>query len=655
EDGDCAFTFDDEREHHLDKTDYGTEALDTFVKHVGQLFARYHRTHVYALYVFRHQARILYFDRAYTLVSEPFNYGTRSDITLHTFFWRITSMSPEELGFDPTVELAKDEHVQAMLNYAPDAPTDYIQQQIYHALSMDPDDLASGPISTQWPPCQLTMCGKRYIIGRPTFASPALYGRCTRGYLAYDIDDNEVRFIKESWRLDLERMQPEHEVYERLKRQGVTEGVLTCLGYENVPNPDGSWQLTRTHGIINSSRAARGHYRLLIKEVCRPLTDFADFEELTMLVVDALNAHRSAWKKAGVLHRDVSVSNIMIYEDGRRETTRYAILCDWDLCKYAEQMSPDQQPRTPDRTGTWYYRSALSLLFPGKPYKLSDDVESFIHVYHYCVLRYHETDVTGELANIVEHTYDAVRVRESDGAHIGGMSKLKLMRSSDPPMVVFNNPTLNRLLVDIAELCSQHYATIDVDRLRQAYDPLEERPVHLKQKTESRTARFAKRPRPNDLPEENAAKPQGSFVAQRSVAAEPLLCNHDALFDLFVHYTSGVDGERGEAVQWPETSTKCKDLFKGTRVAPRKNNNFSSSYPCRDYGYSQDEDERPAKKRKGSDGSSLPDLEESREEEEEEAERSLRLEDPQSDSGDSVEGAPPVGDGVPPDFGFDWD
>ncbi|TFK81249.1 hypothetical protein K466DRAFT_558117 [Polyporus arcularius HHB13444] len=643
-----AFYFDDDPKKFLrTDSDEGREALGQIAEYVGQIFGHQHRKHLYAVYVHKNRARLLFFDRQGCVVSEPFNYGTRSDLTLHTFFWRIASMTREELGFDPTVVPAEKEDVQAMLKYAPNAPTDYIEQQIYHALSRDPDDLDSGPTSTQWPPYQLTMCGKRYIIGRPTFASPALYGRCTRGYLAYDIDDNVVRFIKESWRLDLKRMQPEHEVYERLKSKGVTDGVLTCLAYEDVPNSDGSWQLTRTHGTIHRSRPARGHYRILIVQVCRPLTDFADFKELAMLMVDALYAHRSAWVIARILHRDVSVSNIMIYEVGRGKVIRVGILCDWDLCKYAEQMSPDQQPRTPDRTGTWYYRSALSLQFPGKPYMLSDDVESFVHVYHCCVLRFHETDLTGgDLATHVESTYDAVRVRESDGAHIGGKHKLKQMLSSEPPMLAFNNLTLHQLLVDIAMLCSEHYSTIDIGLLRQTYDPTPKGPHDLEEKLESRTAKFAKRPRVESAPSKR------SFVVRNGVAAKPLLHNHEALFDLFVRYTSGVPDAEGNVVRWPKTNTKCTDLFKGTRVAPRKNNNFSSSYPSNDYGYNQDGDERPTKRRKGSDGSSLPNLEESREEEEEE-ELSVRH-DGQSDSGDSVEGAPPVGDVVPPDFGPHW-
>ena len=44
-------------------------------------------------------------------------------------------------------------------------------------------------------------------------------------------------------------------------------------------------------------------------------------------------AHYDAWNKAHVLHRDVSMGNILI--DVNTET---GFLNDWDLCKYREEL-----------------------------------------------------------------------------------------------------------------------------------------------------------------------------------------------------------------------------------------------------------------------------------------------------------------------------
>ncbi len=61
-------------------------------------------------------------------------------------------------------------------------------------------------------------------------------------------------------------------------------------------------------------------------------------------------AHRDAWEKAGILHHDVSVNNILIYEDGRGKVEQLGILCDWDLCKDREQVERNQKKGMPDRT-----------------------------------------------------------------------------------------------------------------------------------------------------------------------------------------------------------------------------------------------------------------------------------------------------------------
>lgn len=60
--------------------------------------------------------------------------------------------------------------------------------------------------------------------------------------------------------------------------------------------------------------------------------------------IDRLLAHRKAWEKAKILHRDVSVGNIMInVESATKEPDGF--LNDWDLCKFVEDFSkPAAQP-----------------------------------------------------------------------------------------------------------------------------------------------------------------------------------------------------------------------------------------------------------------------------------------------------------------------
>ena len=52
-----------------------------------------------------------------------------------------------------------------------------------------------------------------------------------------------------------------------------------------------------------------------------------------------LLAHQSAWTKAGVLHGDISWSNILIQVRPSVPGIDEAFLNDWDLCKWEEDLA----------------------------------------------------------------------------------------------------------------------------------------------------------------------------------------------------------------------------------------------------------------------------------------------------------------------------
>ncbi|THU76235.1 hypothetical protein K435DRAFT_705268, partial [Dendrothele bispora CBS 962.96] len=62
--------------------------------------------------------------------------------------------------------------------------------------------------------------------------------------------------------------------------------------------------------------------------------------------------HTDAYEKAAILHRDVSVGNILVTED------RKGLSSDWELSKPISELS---EARQHERTGTWQFISAASL------------------------------------------------------------------------------------------------------------------------------------------------------------------------------------------------------------------------------------------------------------------------------------------------------
>ena len=65
------------------------------------------------------------------------------------------------------------------------------------------------------------------------------------------------------------------------------------------------------------------------------------------LDIDPFPAHRDAWEKGGVLHRDVSVGNIMINVEPGPDGKTQGFLTDWDICKWKEDLLKSRSATQP--------------------------------------------------------------------------------------------------------------------------------------------------------------------------------------------------------------------------------------------------------------------------------------------------------------------
>ncbi|THH30018.1 hypothetical protein EUX98_g4181 [Antrodiella citrinella] len=223
-----------------------------------------------------------------------------------------------------------------------------------------------------------------------------------------------------------------------------------------------------SHGDSLTGRATKGYiaFDLATKEFCflkdswRLLSDDIHPE----LEVYKRLAHAGAWK-AGVLHRDVSDGNIMIYED---PTTRRisGLLIDWDLCKYKEELSRGKTQKT--RSGTWRYLSATLLNFPKKPYELADDIESFLHLLCIFALRFHHHNLDPVVLKVtLDDHYDVSWYQ--DGYCLGSYQKLSDVRGGLLPCTLRTKDTFSTLLQVLAAICKEHYASLDFDDLQEQF------------------------------------------------------------------------------------------------------------------------------------------------------------------------------------------
>ncbi|KAI0763355.1 hypothetical protein BD413DRAFT_616471 [Trametes elegans] len=163
-----------------------------------------------------------------------------------------------------------------------------------------------------------------------------------------------------------------------------------------LPYPQHQTFSTRLEDLARYHRE-RSHMRMVISDVGRPLTEFGKSKRLARGMRDALLGHQLAWEVAGVLHRDVSLGNILLVDDPN-EDSFFGFMHDWDYSsKTLDKPRPDNEIEDSntfkERTGTYYFM-ALELINPSDTTAVihlpSHDLESFYWVLLWVVLRHTE-------------------------------------------------------------------------------------------------------------------------------------------------------------------------------------------------------------------------------------------------------------------------
>ncbi|KAL6301568.1 hypothetical protein BKA93DRAFT_738530 [Sparassis latifolia] len=391
--------FDDKSEDFESVGDKREEHRGQFIQYAEKLFERQQRCFCFTVMMLGRQARLCRWDRSGAVVTEKFDYVKQS--YLRDFLWRFAHLSDVDQGYDPTAIPIPKDSAEADLMRKAASPTDencaHIREYFRNSLDeswtwwrLKVDVHVSAADSTAH-----EVKGE-YLVGKPHFLSHGMAGRGTRGYVAIDCYTKNFVWLKDAWRVDHAGIEKEGDILWRLNDLKI-ENVPTVLQHGDILRQrtlsQDYWKAPQSNPAMMKPLKSHTHYRLVEKEVCRPMSDFDSGEDLVHLVWDCVQVHKDAMLSADLIHRDISSGNLLINEheieeNGTKCVVRDGILSDWELSKPLPGKGSVDGPRQPDRTGTWQFLSVHALNNPYRTITIQDELESFFHVLLYFGIRY---------------------------------------------------------------------------------------------------------------------------------------------------------------------------------------------------------------------------------------------------------------------------
>ncbi|KAF8919155.1 hypothetical protein CPB85DRAFT_881631 [Mucidula mucida] len=426
----------------------GVETRGQLAAYNAVIMGVQYRSHVFSTLVCGTFVRFMRWDRSSAIVTRRFDYTQKPEI-LFRFYQRLAQLTDRQRGVDPTVTLPTEEEDKTARGKFVDYASElwYGQTESFHN--------EQGKIS-ELSLLKMTFAGDAYIIPAPVyhegFLSP--FGRSTRRGIVMRVSDNRVLYLKDYWREDSALTLKESEIYERLALHNVenvaemaaggdVDGMQT-IGHQYA---GAAW----VHWITPLRIRALHAHRILLLTLGRDLLTFPTAKSLVKCVADGMKGHQMAYEKARILHRDISVGNIMMKIRPTDDSPIAGFLIDWDHCVVLDLIPPGGLlQRRILRTGTWQFISANLVENPRAEHTVLDDRESALFVLAYAALRHLEHDLSLMKLNDLLEVFDVYFYQEG---HLdeGGSRKRTAIIAGSFANVNFSIPEMHELF---AELCS---------------------------------------------------------------------------------------------------------------------------------------------------------------------------------------------------------
>ncbi|KAI0865140.1 hypothetical protein F4860DRAFT_510303 [Xylaria cubensis] len=131
-----------------------------------------------------------------------------------------------------------------------------------------------------------------------------------------------------------------------------------------------------------SNRTNRTHRRVVLRDYGKPIYEASSRVALLKALEGCIRGHKSLRDKAGILHRDISVNNLMINED-TNNLAPFSFLIDLDL---AIEEDSRKASGAKSKTGTRAFMAIGAL--QGQLHSFMDDLESFFWVLLWICINY---------------------------------------------------------------------------------------------------------------------------------------------------------------------------------------------------------------------------------------------------------------------------
>ncbi|EPQ53827.1 hypothetical protein GLOTRDRAFT_139906 [Gloeophyllum trabeum ATCC 11539] len=428
------------------------------------------RCFLFAVGVFGNVARLFRWDRSSMLVSGPIRYKTDPTPLIE---FLVGFASHARSGIDESVrmpitgpaerKLVKEKYQEAF--------TSRLLPK-YEPLHKGYNDLVVDSTFIDIPHAEPAdgVADRFVTIGPPLFCANSIFGRGTRVWLAQKLceDREEAGFVvvKDYWR-DRERW-TEGNIYRAIYgASGRAFGVARLYhDYDVTADPRdrvhvaSGWMVNEKLGEVVFKDLV--HHRCILLSVGIPLWRFKSTRQLLHAIRDALKGHQNMCKN-GVLHRDISVNNILISADPGAENEAVGFLIDPELA-FADGMK-DKDGELRNLTGTYQFTAVKRFQELNCEHLTWHDIESFFWVLVYVILRHTICEILHDGLKI--KGYQCVPAVFTD---VPGDRQL-FVTDKVQSLEVENNTPLSQCIQEFALLVASHYLSPHV-RERYAADEL---------------------------------------------------------------------------------------------------------------------------------------------------------------------------------------